>query len=138
MLLLISKARQMIRMEGHLVHWKKILTHADSLQAWTPKKEKRFHPHGLASLTCLVSMYPHSTFCTPKFTCQGVQKLLVKSSSGHTEGHSRNISMKLFQNMTSSFREDGFLRICSCSYSESSPHSPEPCTWIDQNLTNDF
>ena len=53
-------------------------------------------------------------------------------------GHSRNISMKLFQNLTSSFREDGFLRICSCSYSESSPHSPEPCSWIDQNLANDF
>ena len=28
--------------------------------------------------------------------------------------------MKLFQNLTSSFREDGFLRTCSCSYSESS------------------
>ena len=51
------------------------------------------------------------------------------------KGHSRNISMKLFQNMTSSFREDGFLRICSCLYSESSPHSPEPCSWIDKNLT---
>ena len=36
------------------------------------------------------------------------------------KGHSRNISMKLFQNMTSSFREDGFLRICSCLYGESS------------------
>ena len=44
------------RIDGHRVHWKKILTHADSLQAWTPKKEKCFHPHGLGSLTCLVSM----------------------------------------------------------------------------------
>ena len=41
------------------------------------------------------------------------------------KGHSRNISMKLFQNLTSSFREDDFLGICSCSYSESSPHKPE-------------
>ena len=46
--------------------------------------------------------------------------------------------MELFQNLTSSFREDGFLRICSCSYSESSPHSPEPYSWIDQNLANEF
>ena len=46
--------------------------------------------------------------------------------------------MKLFQNMTNSFREDGFLRMCSCSYSESSPHSPEPWLWIDQNLANNF
>ena len=30
--------------------------------------------------------------------------------------------MKLFQNLTSGCRED-FLRICSCLYSESSPHS---------------
>ena len=46
--------------------------------------------------------------------------------------------MKLFQNLTSSFREDGFLRICSFSYGESSPHLPEPCSWIDQNLANNF
>ena len=51
---------------------------------------------------------------------------------------SRNISMKLFQNLTSSFREDGFLRICLCSCRKSSPHSPEPCSMIDQNLANDF
>ena len=54
------------------------------------------------------------------------------------KGHSRNISMKLFQNLTSSFREDGFLRICSCSYSESSPHSAVPCLWTDQNFSNNF
>ena len=54
------------------------------------------------------------------------------------KGHSRNISLKLFQNITSSFREDGFPRICSCLYSESSPHSPEPCSLIDQNLANNF
>ena len=30
----------MIRMEGHRVYWKKILTHVDSLQAWTPKKRE--------------------------------------------------------------------------------------------------
>ena len=46
--------------------------------------------------------------------------------------------MKLFQNLTSSFREGGFLRICSCSYSESSPHSPEPCSWINKNFANNF
>ena len=46
--------------------------------------------------------------------------------------------MKLFQNMSRSLREDGFLRICSCSYSESSPHSPEPCSWIDQNTLTIF
>ena len=28
---------------------------------------------------------PHFTFCTPNFTCQGVQKPLVKNFSGHNE-----------------------------------------------------
>ena len=36
------------------------------------------------------------------------------------KGHSRNISMRLFQNLTSSFRED-FLGICLCSYSQVAP-----------------
>ena len=33
------------------------------------------------------------------------------------KGHSRNISMRLFQNLTNNFRED-FLGICLCSYSQ--------------------
>ena len=53
------------------------------------------------------------------------------------EGHQRNISLKLFQNLTSSFGED-FLRISSCPYSARSPHSPEPCFWVDQNFSNMF
>ena len=35
-------------------------------------------------------------------------------------GHSRKISMRLFQNLTNSFRED-FLRFCLCSYSQVAP-----------------
>ena len=42
--------------------------------------------------------------------------------------------MKLFQNLTSGFREEDFLRISSCPYSARSPHSPEPCLWTDQNF----
>ena len=39
--------------------------------------------------------------------------------------------MKLFQNLASSFREDDFLKICSCSYSESSPiHQSHFCILI--------
>ena len=34
---------------------------------------------------CLKFLYPHFTFCTPNFTCQGVQKPLVKNFSGDTE-----------------------------------------------------
>ena len=41
-------------------------------------------------------------------------------------GHTSNIPVKLFQNLTYSFGED-FLRISSCPYSARSPHSPEPC-----------
>ena len=52
------------------------------------------------------------------------------------KSHPRNIPAKLFQNLTSSFRED-FLRI-SCSYSARSPHSPEPCLWMDQIFANNF
>ena len=36
------------------------------------------------------------------------------------KGHSRNISMRLFQILTNSFRDD-FLRICLCSYSQVAP-----------------
>ena len=36
------------------------------------------------------------------------------------KGHTRNISMRLFQNLTNSFRED-FLGICLCSYSQVAP-----------------
>ena len=31
-----------------------------------------------------------------------------------------------------------FLRICSCLYSECSPHSLEPCLMTDQNIVNTF
>ena len=53
------------------------------------------------------------------------------------KSHLRNIPLKLFQNLTSSFVED-FLRISSCPYSARSPHSPEPCLWMDQNFANSF
>ena len=48
------------------------------------------------------------------------------------KGHSRNISIKLFQNLTSTFREEDFLGVCSCPYSQSSPHSLVPCLKTDQ------
>ena len=54
------------------------------------------------------------------------------------KGYLRNIPVKLFQNLTSSFREEDFLRISSCPYSARNPHSPEPCLWTDQNFTNIF
>ena len=54
------------------------------------------------------------------------------------KGHQSNIPVKLFQNLTSSFREEDFLRISSCPYSTRSPHSPEPCFWADQNFANSF
>ena len=41
------------------------------------------------------------------------------------KGHQRNIPVQLFQNLTSSFGEEEFLRISSCPYSARSPHSPE-------------
>ena len=52
--------------------------------------------------------------------------------------HPRNIPVKLFQNLTSSFGEEDFLGISSCPYSARSPHSPEPCLWMDQNFANTF
>ena len=60
------------------------------------------------------------------------------SSNIFEKGHPRNIPVKLFQNLTSSFREEDFLRISSCPYSARSPHSPEPCLWTDQNSANIF
>ena len=53
------------------------------------------------------------------------------------KGHTRNIPVKLFQNLTSGLGED-FLRISSCLYSARSPHSPEPCLWTNQNFANNF
>ena len=35
--------------------------------------------------------------------------------------------MKLFQNLTSGFREGDFLRISSCPYGKRSPYALEPC-----------
>ena len=54
------------------------------------------------------------------------------------KGHPRNIPVKLFQNRTSGFWEEDFLRISSCRYSARSPHSPEPHFWMDQNFTTSF
>ena len=54
------------------------------------------------------------------------------------KGHQRNIPVKLFQNLTSGFGEEDFLRIPSCPYSARSPHSPEPCLWTDQNFMTNF
>ena len=48
----------------------------------------------------------------------------------------RNIPVKLFQNLPKSFGEEDFLRISS--YSARSPHSPEPYFWMDQNFANSF
>ena len=52
--------------------------------------------------------------------------------------HPRNIPVKLFQNLTSSFGEEDFLGISSCPDSARSPHSPEPCLWMDQNFAKHF
>ena len=46
--------------------------------------------------------------------------------------------MKLFQNLTSGFGGEDFLRISSCPYSTRSPHLPEPFLWTDQNFANNF
>ena len=43
------------------------------------------------------------------------------------KGHPRTIPVKLFQNLTSSFGEEDFLRLSSCPYSARKPDSPEPC-----------
>ena len=51
------------------------------------------------------------------------------------KGHSRNISMRLFQNLTNNFRED-FLGICLCSYIQVAPiHQSRVHGWIKISLT---
>ena len=54
------------------------------------------------------------------------------------KGHPRNIPVKLFQKLTSSFRKEDFLRIFSCPYSARSSHSPEPCLWTDHSFMNNI
>ena len=55
------------------------------------------------------------------------------------KGHTRNIPVKWFQNLTSSFAEEDFLRISSsCPYSARSPYSPQPCWLTDKNFANNF
>ena len=56
----------------------------------------------------------------------------------YEKGHQRNNPVKLFQNPTSGFREEEFLRIPSFLYGARSPHSPEPHFLTDQNFTNNF
>ena len=48
------------------------------------------------------------------------------------KGHPRNIPVKLFQNLTSGFKAEDFLKISSFPYSAKSRHSPEPSSWMDQ------
>ena len=60
------------------------------------------------------------------------------SRTSFEKGHPRNISMKLFQNLTCGFREEDFLRISSWPYSTKIPNSPEPCLWTDKNFANNF
>ena len=43
-----------------------------------------------------------------------------RSKFQEQRGHSRKISMRLFQNLTNSFRKD-FLRFCLCLYSQVAP-----------------
>ena len=52
------------------------------------------------------------------------------------KGHTRNIPMKLFQNLTSGFRKEDFFS-SSSTYSARSPHSQDPF-WTDQNFANNF
>ena len=54
------------------------------------------------------------------------------------KSHPRNIPGKLFQNLTSGFGKEDFLRISSCPYSARSPHSPVACFWTDQNFAKIF
>ena len=67
-----------------------------------------------------------------------VYGLIKISRTFFEKGHPRTIPVKLFQNQTSSFGEEDFLRISPCPYSARSPHSPEPCLWTDQNFANSF
>ena len=60
------------------------------------------------------------------------------SRTAFEKGHPKKITVKLFQNRTSGFGEEDFLRISSCPYSARSPHSPEPPLWTDQNFANNF
>ena len=52
------------------------------------------------------------------------------------KGHQRDTPLELFQNLTITFGEEDFLRISSCPNSARSPHSPQPCLWMDQNFFN--
>ena len=54
------------------------------------------------------------------------------------KGFPRNIPVKLYQNLTSGFREKDYLRISSCLYTPRSLYSPEPCLWMNQNFTKSF
>ena len=67
----------MIRMDHHRVHRKKILMlvcRQPPYKLRPPKKEKCFHLHGLASLTCLVSTKKEE-LC---ISCFIFMKLLIK------------------------------------------------------------
>ena len=67
-----------------------------------------------------------------------IYRLIKILQTTFEKGHPRNIPVKLFQNLTSGFREDDYLRISSCPHTARSPHSSEPCFWVDQNFANNF
>ena len=63
-------------------------------------------------------------------------KILLARRTLFKKGHPRNIPVKLFQNLTSSFGEEDFLRISSGPYSERSPiHQNHVSGWIKISQT---
>ena len=81
------------------------------------------------------------TFCVRKVKVAPIHQSHIYgpikfSQTDFEKGHPRSIPMKLFQNLTSSFREEDILRISLYPYGASSPHLPDPYLLMDQNFTN--
>ena len=89
-------------------------------------REKEFSRNLFMSMFTQVAPFTRTT-------CLGDQTF----GNNFEKGHPRNISDNLFQNL-SSLREEELLRISSCPYSASGPHSTGPCFLTDGNFKIKF
>ena len=104
-------------------------------QVMSPTRSPLSHPGGLEFLR--ISSCPYIVQEAPIHQSHVFWQIKI-SQTLFEKSHPRNILAKLFQNLTSGYGEEDFLRISSCPYSARNPHSPEPCLWMDQTFTNKF
>ena len=92
-----------------------------------------FYPCKLLLLVWLTDKCPYSAR-SPPFT-----RTMIKISQKTFYTRSpKESSCEIISKIGPAVSEKDFLRISSCPFSARSPHSTEPCLWMDYNFANNF